>query len=295
MYEILTDNTADLFEGYYDENPTHRLPLSFIMENRFYEHDEDFPLDLFYQKLKEGHLVKTSQVNPHEAEVAFDEVLFSGKDLLYISFSSGMSGSYSNIAYIAKGLQIKYPDRKIFVIDSLSGGGGEGLLVYYAKKMQQEGKSIEEVAEWLEENKHNVHHLFIVNDLANLKNSGRISTIAALLGMIVSIKPVLDINVNGGVGVVAKALGRKKAIQEMCKAFEKRFIEEGNDFILIGHTNRMDEAEPFGQAIQALCPNVPVKYGNINRLVAGNAGYNALAVFFLGKKRVQPKLDLISK
>lgn len=286
MYEILTDNTADLYDGYYDENPTKRLPLSFIMENRFYEHDDDFPLELFYEKLKEGHLVKTSQVNPHEAEVAFEEVLYRGNDLLYISFSSGMSGSYSNISYIANGLRIKYPDRKIYIIDSLSGAGGEGLLVYYAKKMQQEGKSIEEVASWLEEHKHNVHHLFIVNDLANLKNSGRISTIAALLGMIVSIKPVLDINKVGGVGVVAKALGRKKAVQEMCKAFEKRFIADGNDFILIGHTNRMDEAEPFCKVIQELCPNIPVKYGNINRLVAGNAGYNSLAVFFMGSKRI---------
>ncbi len=285
MYEILTDNTADLYDGYYDEHPTHRLPLSFIMEDHFYEHDEDLPLDVFYKKLSEGKLVKTSQVNPHEAEVAFEEVLMRGKDLLYISFSSGMSGSYSNIAYIAKGLQIKFPDRKIYIIDSLSGGGGEGLLVYYAKKMQDEGKSIEEVAEWLEEHKHNVHHLFIVNDLANLKNSGRISTIAALLGMIVNIKPVLDINTVGGVGVVAKALGRKKAVQDMCKAFEKRFHEEGNDFILIGHTARMDEAEPFGKVLQELVPNVPVKYGCINRLVAGNAGYNSLAVFFMGKKR----------
>ena len=285
MFEIITDNTADLYEGYYEQNPTHKLPLSFIMEDRCYERDDEYPLELFYEKLKEGKLVKTSQVNPHDAEVAFEEVLMQGKDLLYISFSSGMSGSFFNISYIAKGLQIKYPQRKIYVIDSLSGAGGEGLLVYYAKKMQAEGKSIEEIAEWLEQNKGNVHHFFIVNDLANLKNSGRISTLAALLGMIVSIKPVLELTPQGKVGVVAKALGRKKAISEMGKCFEKKFKPECNDFILIGHTNCLEEAQEFGNSLAQFTHGVPIKYGNINRLVAGNAGYRSLAVFFVGEPR----------
>lgn len=285
MFEILTDNTADLFEGYYDENPTKRLPLSFILEDRFYERDDEYPLELFYEKLKEGKLVKTSQVNPHDAEIAFEEVLFEGKDLLYISFSSGMSGSFSNISYIAKGLKIKYPQRKIYVIDSLSGAGGEGLLVYHAKKMQKEGKSIDEIAQWIEKNKLNVHNLFIVNDLANLRNSGRISTLAALFGMIVNIKPVLELNQQGKVGVVAKALGRKKAIAEMAKNFSKKFKAECNDFILIGHTNCLEEAQNFGRELSQLAPDTPIKYGNINRLVAGNAGYNSLAVFFMGEPR----------
>lgn len=285
MFEILTDNTADLFEGYYEENPIKRLPLSFILEDRFYERDDEYPLELFYEKLKEGKLVKTSQVNPHDAEMAFEEVLFSGKDLLYISFSSGMSGSYSNISYIAKGLQIKYPQRKIYVVDSLSGAGGEGLLVYYAVKMQKEGRSINEIAEWIENNKLNVHNLFIVNDLANLRNSGRISTLAALFGMIVNIKPVLELNQQGKVGVVAKALGRQKAINEMKKYFEKKFIADRNDFILIGHTNCIEEAQKFGNELSKFAPDTPIKYGNINRLVAGNAGYGSLAVFFMGGQR----------
>ena len=146
MFEIVTDNTADLFEGYYEQNPTRRLPFSFTLEDRFYEKDDEYPIELFYEKLKAGKLVKTSQINPHDAEVMFEQVLSEGKDVLYIGFSSGMSGSFDNISYIAKGLRIKYPDRKIVVIDTLAGAGGEGLLVYYAKKMQQEGKSMEEIA-----------------------------------------------------------------------------------------------------------------------------------------------------
>ena len=125
MFEIVTDNTADLFEGYYEQNPTRRLPFSFTLEDRFYEKDDEYPIELFYEKLKAGKLVKTSQINPHDAEVMFEQVLSEGKDVLYIGFSSGMSGSFDNISYIAKGLRIKYPERKIVVIDTLAGAGGE--------------------------------------------------------------------------------------------------------------------------------------------------------------------------
>lgn len=285
MFEIVTDNTADLYEGYYEQNPARRLPFSFTLEDRFYERDDEYPIELFYEKLKAGKLVRTSQINPHDAEVVFKQVLEEGKDLLYIGFSSGMSGSFDNISYIAKGLRIKYPERKIIVVDTLSGAGGEGLLVYYARKMQAEGKSIEEIADWLEQNKLNAHHCFIVSDLINLRNSGRISTLAALFGMIVHINPVLELTREGKIGIVTKSIGRKKSIAEMVKFFKQNYIPSDNDFILIGHTNCPEEAHAFGAQIEQISGGVPVKYGYINRLVSGCAGYNALSVFFMGQPR----------
>lgn len=285
MFEIVTDNTADLYEGYYEQNPARRLPFSFTLEDRFYERDDEYPIELFYEKLKAGKLVRTSQINPHDAEVVFEQVLEEGKDLLYIGFSSGMSGSFDNISYIAKGLRIKYPERKIIVVDTLSGAGGEGLLVYYARKMQAEGKSIEEIADWLEQNKLNAHHCFIVSDLINLRNSGRISTLAALFGMIVHINPVLELTREGKIGIVTKSIGRKKSIAEMVKFFKQNYIPSDNDFILIGHTNCPEEAHAFGAQIEQISGGVPVKYGYINRLVSGCAGYNALSVFFMGQPR----------
>ncbi len=285
MFEIVTDNTADLYEGYYEQNPARRLPFSFTLEDRFYERDDEYPIELFYEKLKAGKLVRTSQINPHDAEVEFEKVLQEGKDVLYIGFSSGMSGSFDNISYIAKGLRIKYPERKIIVVDTLSGAGGEGLLVYYARKMQQEGKSIEEIADWLEQNKLNTHHCFIVSDLINLRNSGRISTLAALFGMIVHINPVLELTREGKIGIVTKSIGRKKSIAEMVKFFKQNYIPSDNDFILVGHTNCPEEAHAFGAQIEQISGGVPVKYGYINRLVSGCAGYNALSVFFMGQPR----------
>lgn len=284
-FEIITDNTADLYDGFYDEEPIKRLPFSFTLEGVNYERDDVYPIEQFYEKLKEGHIVKTSQVNPYEAETQLEKILQEGKDILYLSFSSGMSGSFDTISYIAKGLRIKYPERRIEIVDTLSGAGGEGLLVYYAQKMHKDGSSMDEIIEWINANKLNTHHIFIVDDLNNLRHSGRISTLAALLGMIVSIKPVLELTHQGKIGVLAKALGRKKAISEILRFFKLYYKPEMNDFILIGHTNRPDEAHSFGEQIAALAPDVPVKYGNINRLVSGCAGYNALAVFFMGAPR----------
>lgn len=285
MFEIVTDNTADLFEGYYEQNPTRRLPFSFTLEDRFYEKDDEYPIELFYEKLKAGKLVKTSQINPHDAEVMFEQVLSEGKDVLYIGFSSGMSGSFDNISYIAKGLRIKYPDRKIVVIDTLAGAGGEGLLVYYAKKMQQDGKSMEEIAKWLEDNKLNAHHCFIVSDLINLRNSGRISTLAALFGMIVHINPVLELTTQGKIGIVTKSIGRKKSIAEMVKFFKQNYIADDNDFYSYRTHKLPRRSSRFRCSIEQISGGIPVKYGYINRLVSGCAGYNALAVFFMGKTR----------
>lgn len=282
---IATDNCADLFDGYYEQNPTPRLNFPYIMDGKEYVRDEEYPIMEFYEALKEGHLIKSSQARQFDATEMFEEILGGGKDLLYICFSSGMSGNYDNLSYVVKGLKIKYPERRIEIIDTLSGGGGEGLLVYYAKKMQAEGKSMDEIIEWIEANKRNVHHIFIVNDLANLKHSGRISSLAALLGMIVQIKPVLEITREGRVGVLSKALGRKKAVSEMLRFFHQYYEADKNDFILIGHTGRPDEAQVLGEKIAQAAPGMPIKYGLINRLVSGNAGYNSLVVYFLGKLR----------
>lgn len=285
-FEIITDITADLYEGYYEQNPTIRMPFPYVVDGKAYGKDNEYPLDEFYQALKEGKLVKTSQVNQQDAANTFDEVLARGKDILYVCFSSGMSGSFDNTSYIAKGLRLKYPDRRIEIVDSLSGAGGEGLLVYYAKKMQDEGKSLDEIVAWLEKNKLNTHHLFIVNDLANLRHSGRISTIAALVGMVVKIKPLFELTRQGKVGVLAKALGRKKAISDIVEYFKRYYKPEMNDFILIGHTNCPEDAQELANRLTPYAQGVPIKFGYLNRLVAGNAGYNSLVVYCMGSERL---------
>lgn len=282
---IVSENTADLFDGYYDEHKNILVPLSFSIGDKVYLKEEDITLFDFYEKLKSGVRVKTSQVSMGEVRDVFTKLLSENNDVIYIAFSSGMSGGCANIKTLAEELKKTYSKNKFTVIDSLSGGGGQGLLLYYANKMNDEGKSYDEIVEWLESNKHRVHHTFIVDDLTNIKNSGRISAVTAFIGSVLHIKPVMTIDDNGHVAIIAKSLGRKKAILEMIKIFEKNYIPEDNDFILIGHTNEIAEAENLANIIKNKTMNVPIKFGCIDKLVSANAGYNALAIYYIGKNR----------
>lgn len=282
---IVSENTADLFDGYYDGHKNILVPLSFSIGDKVYLKEEDISLFDFYEKLKSGVRVRTSQVSMGEVKDVFSKLLSEKNDVIYIAFSSGMSGGCGNIQSLAEELKKVYPNNKLTVIDSLSGGGGQGILVYYANKMNDEGKSYKEIVEWLEANKHRVHHTFIVDDLTNIKNSGRISAVTAFIGSVLHIKPVMTIDDNGHVSIVAKSLGRKKAIAEMIKIFEKNYVPEDNDFVLIGHTNELAEAESLANIIKDKTQNVPIKFGHIDKLVSANAGYNALAIYYLGKNR----------
>lgn len=285
-FVIVTDNTADLYDGYYQENPTERLCYPYTVDGKEYVGDNDFPVMDYYQALKEGKLVKTSQINPEAANDVFEKVLKEGHDLLYISFSSGLTGSYDNLSYAMKGLRLKYPERRVEIVDTLSGAGGEGLIVFRAKKMQLEGKTMDEIIKWIMDNRLYTHHIFTVNDLINLRHSGRISTLQAMFGIIANLKPVFELSHHGKISVLTKAMGRKKSIQEIVRYFKQYYIPEKNDFILVGHTGRPEEAENLARQLREVEPKKPIKYCLINRLVSGCAGYNALSVFFFGKLRI---------
>ena len=285
---IATDNAADLYFGYYENSPSVQVPMPFSIEDKNYEFEDECPSMMdYYDLLKEGRLVKTAQVNRGTAYDILKKALEeSDKDLLYISFSSGMSGSYDSVCAVANELRTEFPGRRIEVVDSLSGAGGEGLLYYYAEKMRKDGATMDEVISWIEENRLNAHHIFIVDDLKNLKQSGRISSIAALLGMIMRLKPILELSHEGKITLLGKALGRKKAMSEITRFFDEYYEDGKNDFILIGHTGNQADADVLANSLKALCPSLPpIKFGYIDRLVAGCAGYNALAVFFMGKRR----------
>lgn len=284
-YVITTDAMSDLYFGYYDENPTDRLLVPFTINNTHYSGDDkELSMLDFYKILRQGHFIKSSLVNPYEAEQLFTTILESGKDVMHISFSSGMSGCYENLVPVVRDLQAKFPQRKVVLVDSLSGGGGSGLAVYYAKKMQKQGKSIEEVEEWLIANRTHIHQNFIVDDIKNIKNSGRISAFAAAIGSLLHLKPILEINKAGGVSLLAKAIGRKKAITTLVDCFKNYYEPDKNDFILIGHMDDDTEAKKLGSILSKIVPE-PMKYCYINQLVSGHSGYNALVVYFLGKER----------
>lgn len=282
--DIITENTADLYDSCYLKNTNTIVPLSFAIGGTTYRKEEDISLDDFYEKLKNGERIFTSQANLADVKQVLIESLENGNDVIYIAFSSGMSGGCNNIMMMAEDISKDFPNQKLTIIDSISGGGGQGLLVYYANKLKEEGKSYDEIVSWLNEKKHNIHHLFILDDLTNIKNSGRISAIKAFIGALLKIKPILTIDDNGKVAILSKSIGKKKAMLEMVNLFKDTYTPEENDFILIGHTDQQEEANKLVEILKPLTSK-PIESGCINKLVSANAGYGALALYYIGKRR----------
>lgn len=285
-YKIITDITADLYENYFETNQIMRLPLPFSIANQEYDGENNLPeMADFFNLIRNGNVVKTSQVNSFTAKERFREILASGMDLIYIAFSSAMSGTYDNLVPVMEEVKKEFPERKATIIDSLSGSGGEGLLVYYAHKMQLNGASYEEVVRWVEDNRLNAHHIFIVNDLNNLKLSGRISTIAATIGSLIKIKPILELSREGKITNVAKTKGTKKAISKMIEITSEMFDASKNDFILIEHCSALEQAKELAIEIEKATGFNKFEFNYVNYLVGGHAGAGSLAIFFMGKER----------
>ena len=177
----------------------------------------------------------TAQINPDMAKEKFTKYLKEGKDILHISFSSGLSGSYNSCRIAAEELQEDFPDRRIVVVDSLCASLGEGLLVHKAVCQKKEGKSLAEITEWLEENKLHLCHNFTVDDLNHLYRGGRVSKAAAVFGTMVNIKPVLHVDDEGHLVPVSKVRGRKKSLTTLVDNMEKQVGKFENDTIFISH------------------------------------------------------------
>lgn len=289
-FEIITDATADMPAEFYDKTKIKIVPMPFFIDDTEYGTDLKISIEEFYNKIRNGAMPVTAQVKQFDALNTLDKALADGNDVLYLSFSSGISGSFDNMSIVRNELLEKYPDRKIILVDTLCGAGGEGLLVYYANKLKEEGKSMEEIASWCEENKLKFRHLFIVDDLTLLKKGGRISKIEALMGTILGIKPVLELNDKGKIYPVNKCMGRKKAIKAMVEYMRATIIFGENDFIGIGHGDCLDEALKLGEVLKKEFGVEEIVYTHVNELVGSHAGVGSLAVFFIGKKRENKSL-----
>ena len=196
-YVITINSTSDLPKEWVWERKIPVVPLNCTIGGNTYRDMYTLSADEFYGMLRAGEMAVTSQPSPQAAIDMLEPILKEGKDILHLSFSSGLSGTYNSMCIAAEELQEKYPERKIVVIDTLCASLGEGLIDYKALELQKEGKSLEEVAQWVEENKLKICHFFMVEDLNHLQKGGRISKTAAVLGTMVQIKPIIYLDNEG--------------------------------------------------------------------------------------------------
>lgn len=285
-FVITTDMTADLPEGYLKERNIDIVSMPFTVDGKEYGRETAPCFHDFYDMLRGGGLTTTSQISAYDAIEIFNRHLLKGEDILHISFSSGMSGSVETLEGIKKMLLEKFPERKITIVDSLSGAGGEGLMVYYALKMKEAGKSMDEISGWCVENKLNFHHFFIVQDLDFLCRGGRLSKVEAFIGSLLNIRPVLALSQKGKITPVLKALGNRKAMNAMAAQLNEYCVSNfKNDFLLVGHGDDIESAQIFAEKVRELYPDFEIRYANVDYLAGSHAGPNSLAIYFVGEKR----------
>lgn len=287
-YVLFTDSSCDLPAALAEEMQLHVLPLSVHLDGNSYKNyldEREISYRDFYARIPSAKEIKTNAVNQQDFIDAMEPVLRAGADVLYVGFSSGLSGTYSAGALAARELQEKYPDRKIYAVDSLCASLGQGMLLHLAWKRQHAGATIDELRAYLEETKLHLCHWFTVNDLFHLKRGGRVSAATALIGSMLSIKPVMHMDDEGHLAVVSKARGRKASLKQLVEEMKKSAIEPEAQEIFICHGDALAEAEALGETIrrELHVKNVIINY--VGPVIGAHTGPGVISIFFLGTKR----------
>ena len=284
-YQIITDSGCDLPQNMKDTLGIKTVPLYVNFRGESREDSVDGDVKELYDGLRSGETASTSAVNPDRWMAAMEPVLASGDDLLVIAFSSGLSATYQSAVIAAKELEEKYPQQKIIVVDSLSASLGQGLLVWYACRKKNEGLSIEELASWLETNRHHLCLWFTVDDLMYLKRGGRISAATALVGTMLKIKPVLHMDDEGHLISMSKARGRKAAIEALAQKAAELGAGYDNSTMFICHGDCLEDAQYLSQLVKEKCGAKEVLIGYTGAVIGSHSGPGTLALFFMGSKR----------
>ena len=287
-YVIVTDSSADLTAGMAEELGVEVLPLSFMVKGQTYRNypdNREMDPGAFYAMLRAGEMATTAAVNVADYTSVLEPLLEQGKDVLVLAFSSGLSATYQSSVIAVEELRARFPERKIFTVDTLCASLGQGLLVYLAAKKQQAGASIEEVRDWAEENKLHLCHWFTVDDLHFLKRGGRISAATAVVGSMLQIKPVLHVDDEGHLINMGKARGRGASLTALVDHMEETAIDPASQVVFISHGDCLADAEKVAGDVKKRFGVKEVVINYVGPVIGAHSGPGTLALFFLGSRR----------
>lgn len=287
-YVIITESTADLPSNIVEELGITVIPMNFDIEGKnYFNYPDNRELDAheFYDKLRDGGKSTTSLVNTAYFIDLFESILKSGQDILYMAFSSGLSGTYNASLLAAEELKEKYEESKIYCVDTKAASVGEGLIAYTAAKKKQEGMDIDELNIWLVNNVLKVCHWFTVDDLNHLKRGGRISAISATLGTALNIKPVLHVDNEGHLIPVTNVRGRKKSLHELVEHMIKTCVNPEEQTIFIGHGDCLEDAQYVEKLVRENFKVKDVIINYIGPVIGSHSGPGTVALFFFGTER----------
>ena len=290
-YVLSCCSTADLSKEHFEERDIHYICFHYKLDG--VDHPDDLgqtiPFEEFYKKMDEGADTVTSQVNVSEYVEYFSQFLEEGKDILHVSLSTGISGTYNSAMNAALIARERYPERKIYIVDSLGASSGYGLLMDKLADLRDSGMSIDEVRDWTEEHKLNLHHWFFSTDLKFYIKGGRISKTAGAIGTILGICPLLNMDNEGRLIPRAKIRSKRKVIQEIVKRMEEN-ADDGLDYsgkCYISQSACVEDAKEVARLVEErfpkLCGKVEINY--VGTTIGSHTGPGTVALFFWGKKR----------
>lgn len=287
-YVIMTDSSCDLPQELADQLGLEVLPLEVMADGKNYRNwldGREIGFKEFYKLAREGKELKTSAVNTAAFEEKMEKLLEEEKDILYIGFSSGLSTTYNSGEAAARELREKYPDRKIYTVDTLAASLGQGMIIYYAAKKKEAGATIEEVRDFVENEKLHMCHWFTVDDLNYLKRGGRISAATAAIGTMLSIKPVMHMDNEGHLVAVGKARGRKAALCQLLDTMGE--LGEGleGQTTFICHSDCMDDAQYVASQMKERFGVAQVNINWIGPVIGAHTGPGTIGIFFWGSER----------
>lgn len=288
-FKLITDSTADLPQEYLNRYDIGCIKLSYTLDGQTYGGTgEEMDWKEFYRLMREeGKLPTTSQINPEEFKSYFEEMLKEYSEILYLAFSSGLSGTYNSAMIAVDMLREEYPDCKIRVVDSLCASLGEGLFMHKAVQLKEQGKSLDEVASWLEDNKRNLVHVFTVDDLHHLHRGGRVSKTTAIIGTLAGIKPILHVDDEGHLVALSKVRGRKKSLLTLVDLMEDKTKDypSRNDMVMISHGDALEDAKFVKNEIEKRFGIEEFLINNIGPTIGAHSGPGTIALFFMGTSR----------
>ncbi|HIX32717.1 fatty acid-binding protein DegV [Gemmiger sp. An120] len=286
-YVIFTDSTTDLTPELVAEMDVQVLPMRFMLdgkEYRNYPDNRELSPKEFYDKLRAGSMSTTSQINSVAFIEAFTPVLEAGKDILYVAFSSGLSGTYQSACLAAEDLREQFPERTIECVDTLQASMGEGLVAYAAAMLKKDGMSLAELAAWLRENVQRFCAWFTVDDLMFLKRGGRLSGVAAVAGTLLGIKPVLHVDPDGHLIAMEKVRGRKASLDGLVRHFETSAENHADQTVFISHGDCLEDCQYVADKIKAFGVK-RICIGTIGPVIGAHSGPGTVALFFTGSPR----------
>lgn len=284
-YQIITDSCCDFPVEMYKQLNLKFVPLTVEFRGVTDKDRNDDSLKEMYNGLRAGESAKTAAVNPEQWAALMEESLSQGLDVLVMAFSSGLSTTYQSAEIAAQELREKYPERSIYVCDTLAASMGQGLLVWYACKKRDEGMSLEALRDWVEETKLHLCHWFTVDDLMHLKRGGRVSAATALVGTMLQIKPVLHVDDEGHLINVAKTRGRRASIEALAKKALELGEGYNNSTMFISHGDCLEDAQYLERILKERCGVKEVVISYVGAVIGSHSGPGTVALFFLGKNR----------